>query len=155
MTSNYIDELATRIYRAAEPDVEPDGDLLLYRIYAVLALAKGEAVTDADVHDAWAAWAATVQPGHRSLVEFHDLPGHIQQLDVPYTRAIRAVAREQCLAGEGRQGGGRAAMNGAISTPVLKLRDMSGDSTIADNDKSRQAGQRLRDMVTGIGPVTG
>lgn len=48
-----------------------------------------------------------------------------------------------------------AAHSGDRRTDVLKLRDMSGYSTIADNDKSRQAGQRLRDMVTGIGPVTG
>lgn len=96
---NYIDELATKIHRAAPPDTEPWDWLPLYRIYAVLALAKGEAVSDTDVHDAWAAWAATYQPDHRSLIEFYDLPKHTRELDTPYAAAIRSVARERWFAG--------------------------------------------------------
>lgn len=94
MTSDisYIDEIAIAIHQKAEPLAEPTEDLPLYRYYAVLLLAKGEAVTDEDIHNAYAAWACEYQPDLRSLVPFGALPEYVQQLDSPYTEAIRAVA---------------------------------------------------------------
>ena len=92
---NYIDELAGDIYRESEPDPRPLGwyeDRILYRMYAVLALAKGEAVTNEDVHDAWSAWACEDNDTHPSLVPFDELAPHVQRLDEPYTMAIRRVA---------------------------------------------------------------
>lgn len=90
---NYIDELAHAIQQDAE-DGEPmgEGEMPLYRIYAVLALVKGEATTAEDVHDAWAAWTAGNRPWHKSLVPFSELPSEVQALDEPYVRAIRQAA---------------------------------------------------------------
>ena len=93
---SYIDELAADIRGALPPDLIPSGDTsALFRIYAVLALAKGEDVELEDVHDAWAAWMSGHDPGHRSLIPFSQLSGEVQRSDVPYVDAIRAVARER------------------------------------------------------------
>lgn len=89
--NSYIDRIAIAIHEAAEPLTDPTEDLSLYRFYAVLLLAKGEAVTDEDVHNAYAAWASEHQPDLRSLVPFGALPEHVQQLDRPYTAAIHTV----------------------------------------------------------------
>lgn len=92
--TNYIDELAKEIFW--ESNTDDDGfwfeDRLLYRAYALLLLAKGEAVTTEDVHNAWAVWAAEYDENHRSLVPFEKLEPRIQDLDEPYARAIRNVA---------------------------------------------------------------
>jgi hypothetical protein len=93
---NYIDQLATEIRRLAEPVPTPfDGDSLLYRVYAVLCLAKGEAVTAEDVHNAWAVWALEKDSQHLSLIPFDALPAVVQQLDEPYVAATRQVAAER------------------------------------------------------------
>jgi hypothetical protein len=94
---NYIDQLAQNIYRLAEsPNAAPmtDYDRPLYRMYALLALAKGEAVTRKDVHDAWSAWCANDRPDHRSLVTFDQLSEEVQAMDQPYVDAIHEVARQ-------------------------------------------------------------
>lgn len=90
---NYIDDLAEDIYESVEGHVPANrDDLALYRIYAVLCLSKGQAVTNEDVHNAWAAWQAEMNPEHRSLVPFRELSPATQALDEPYRDAIRAVA---------------------------------------------------------------
>ena len=92
---SYVDDLAAAIRGALSPELIPSGDTsTLFRIYAVLALAKGEDVVLEDVHDAWAAWMSGHDPGHRSLLPFADLPAEVQRADQPYVAAIRAVARE-------------------------------------------------------------
>jgi hypothetical protein len=92
---SYVDELAGAIRGAVPPELIPGGDTsMLFRIYAVLALAKGEDVVLEDVHDAWAAWMSGQDPGHRSLLPFADLPPDVQGADEPYLAAIREVTRE-------------------------------------------------------------
>lgn len=93
---NYIDALADRIWQLAEPKAVrmSNGDLPLYRLYAVLARAKGTATTPEDVHDAWSAWMSGLVANHRSLVPFSDLEPHVQHLDDLYVAAIHAAARE-------------------------------------------------------------
>jgi len=87
----YIDEIACQIMREAG---HADLDWLdLFRIYAVLALAKGEATTAEDVHDAWSAFMMPRAPSHVSLVPFDQLRPETQALDEPYVQAIHAVAR--------------------------------------------------------------
>jgi hypothetical protein len=93
--ATYLDELACRIAALAEPGagMGPD-DLKLYRLYALLARAKGEATTLEDVHDAWSIWQADIRPDHKSLVPFARLHPEVQALDAPYRDAIHAAARE-------------------------------------------------------------
>ena len=68
---SYIDEIAGAIRCLIPPALIPDGDTtVLFRSYAVLALAKGERVRLEDVHDAWAAWMSGQDPEHGSLKPF-------------------------------------------------------------------------------------
>lgn len=92
---NYIDTIADAILReTGGPGLFDIAlcDRILYRMYAVLALAKGTRVEDKDVHDAWAAWESGIIPDHRSLIPFRDLDSAVRLLDRRFTNAIRTVA---------------------------------------------------------------
>ncbi|GAA1891093.1 hypothetical protein GCM10009837_11560 [Streptomyces durmitorensis] len=90
----YLDPLANLIRSCLPPDAEPPADSGdLFRIYAVLLLAKGEQVTDEDVHNAWSAWMQSVDSTHEALLPFHDLTAETRAFDAPYAEAIRAAAR--------------------------------------------------------------
>lgn len=91
---SYIDKLATRIQSSIDLGAVDDEDLLLYRIYAVLLLAKGKNVTSEDVHNAWAVWACEHEPDSRNLVPFKDLPEDVQHKDDPYAEIIRRIAEQ-------------------------------------------------------------
>jgi hypothetical protein len=92
----YIDALGDAIRRVVPPELLPEGDTApLFRLYAVLALAKGESAVLEDVHDAWAAWMAGQNPKHKSLKPLQELPPATRAADQPYLDAIRAVARER------------------------------------------------------------
>ncbi|MEU6867519.1 hypothetical protein ABZ924_30495 [Streptomyces sp. NPDC046876] len=91
----YLDPLADLIRTCLPPDAEPpDDSAALFRMYAVLLRAKGEEVTDEDVHDAWAAWMQTVNSAHEALIPFDDLDPETRAFDAPYAEAIRAAARQ-------------------------------------------------------------
>ena len=91
---NYLDEIADAIRRAAQPEALPDDETTdLFRLYAVLLLAKGSAVTCADVHNAWVAWMISKGECHPSLVPFEKLDAKKQEEDAPFVEAIRNVAR--------------------------------------------------------------
>jgi hypothetical protein len=97
---NYIDALADAIREQVPPDLVPDGDTtVLFRIYALLALVRGDGVQCEDVHDAWSAWISASDPGHPSVVAYADLTPDVQAADAPYAEAIRAVARRRGLHG--------------------------------------------------------
>jgi hypothetical protein len=90
----YLDAAAESIRRHVPDEALPDGDTdLLFRLYAVLMLAKGADVTAADVHNAWCAWMQTSDPDHESLRPFRDLNREKQAADEPYAEAIRAASR--------------------------------------------------------------
>jgi hypothetical protein len=92
---NYVDDIAQRIKRAVPPDVLPDGETdLLFRMYAVLALAMGEKVGAEHVHDAWSAWMSQSDPGHESIEPFDRLSEDVRAQDEPFAEAIRKVAAE-------------------------------------------------------------
>jgi hypothetical protein len=92
----YLDEVATDIRNAVPPDALPDGDTRsLFLSYAVLLLAKGEAVTQEDVHNAWVAWAASMGGDREAMVPFSELSLVIQAEDLPFVIAIRAVAQSR------------------------------------------------------------
>jgi hypothetical protein len=70
-----------------EPDLAP-----LFRIYAVLLLARGTQVTAADVHNAWAAWMLGHNAHHEQLKPFDQLDVDVAARDDRYVEAIRRVA---------------------------------------------------------------
>lgn len=91
---NYLDAIADEI-RAQVPDeaVPDDKDTRdLFRLYAVLMLAKGEAVSRKDVHNAWVAWMSARGQMHSSMRPFAELPDDTKAEDSPFVRAIRIVA---------------------------------------------------------------
>jgi hypothetical protein len=90
---NYIDKIAEAIRCEVSPDKLPDEEAVsLFRLYAVLALAKGTSVTLQDVHNAWAAWMIERDPEHESIKPFSELSSGVKKEDEPYLNAIRAVA---------------------------------------------------------------
>ena len=96
---NYIDDIAFLIYCKTVPknaviDISQE-DWRLYRIYAVLCLAKGVETQNIDVHDAWSAWRSDTNPEHVSCIPFDDLPSRTQEMDIEYRDAIRQVSKEQ------------------------------------------------------------
>ena len=91
---SYLDEVAAQV-RAAAPEstlAEHDAQAL-FRLYAVLALVKGERTDAADVHHAWSAWKAERDPGNPDIRPFGDLDQPTRAADEPFAEAIRAVAR--------------------------------------------------------------
>jgi hypothetical protein len=94
----YLDALAEEIRRAVPSDALPGEDTSsLFRIYAVLLIAKGEAVTREDVHNAWVAWMLDKGETHESMVPFADLSAETQAEDSPFMVAVRTVARRHAL----------------------------------------------------------
>ena len=90
---SYIDELAAQIRQQVPPEVLPvDDTRQLFRMYALLALAKGTAVTPADVHNAWAVWMLERNPDHSAIRPFDELTAAAQASDEPFAEAIRSVA---------------------------------------------------------------
>jgi hypothetical protein len=70
----------------------PEGSDSLFLLYALLLRSKGEQVTAADVHDAWATWMELQNPLHAAIVPFDELPAATQGMDLPYVQAIHAAA---------------------------------------------------------------
>jgi hypothetical protein len=90
---SYLDPIAREIAARVGDDLLPEGDTeRLFRIYAVLARAKGADVGPEDVHDAWAAWMQERDPGHPAIRPYSELDAPTQAADLPYVEAIRAVA---------------------------------------------------------------
>lgn len=89
----YLDRLAHEIELKVPPELMPAEDVRpLFRLYAVLALAKGPEVSARDVHDAWSAWTLGRDPEHTSIKPFEELDHETQAADLPFVAAIRAVA---------------------------------------------------------------
>jgi hypothetical protein len=89
----YLDELAIEIERQVPAELRPEGDTRsLFRLYALLALAKGRSADAVDVHNVWVAWMQERDPSHRSIKRFEDLDLETQASDEPFVAAIRAVA---------------------------------------------------------------
>lgn len=93
--TNYL-EVEARFIREQVPagTVIPDDSDLLFLIYAVLKRAKGGAVANSDVHDAWAAWMTFTRGDHPAIVPYSDLSLSTQLEDAPFTAAIRTAGRD-------------------------------------------------------------
>jgi hypothetical protein len=90
---SYLDELAAQIAREVPSEMLPRRDTaLLFRLYALLMLAKGTAVTATDVHNAWAIWMQEADPGHPAIRPYEDLDPTAQASDEPFVAAIKTVA---------------------------------------------------------------
>ena len=86
---SYLDDIAGEIERRVDPRLLPsDGSRELFRLYAVLALAKGPAVRVDDIHDAWVAWELGRDACHRSIKPFDELDAETQAADEPFARAV-------------------------------------------------------------------
>lgn len=92
----YLDDTAQAIKARVPREALPEGDTqTLFRIYAVLALAKGSQVDAEDVHNAWVVWMAERDPRHSSIKPFQELDANTRRSDDPYVGAIRSVAAER------------------------------------------------------------
>lgn len=92
----YLNDIARAIRDEVPAAALPEGTTLdLFRLYAVLLLAKGHNVTHEDVHNAWVAWMASRDADHDALVPFSALDADAQAEDSPFVTAIRAVARRR------------------------------------------------------------
>jgi hypothetical protein len=86
----YLDDLAAQIEDEVPAEVLPGDDTgLLFRLYALLALAKGSAVTPNDVHNAWAVWMQETDPDHHAIRPYNELDAATQAADGPFVAAIR------------------------------------------------------------------
>lgn len=91
---NYITAIASQIREQIDPGKLPDEGLdQLFASYALLALSRGEDVSDEDVHDAWSVWATQFDPQNDSLVPYDDLSAAVQEQDTIFRDAIRKVAK--------------------------------------------------------------
>lgn len=89
-----MDEDADLIRSLVSPDVTvPEESGGLFVLYAVLMRAKGQDVSAADVHDAWAAWKQTAARDNPHLVPFDELAAETKAEDEPFADAIRAAAK--------------------------------------------------------------
>lgn len=90
----YLDHWAEKIRSKVPSSKQPRADdQALFRIYAVLLLAKGEAVSAEDVHNAWSAWMGEIDPDHAALVPFSELPPETAADDQVYVMAIQETAQ--------------------------------------------------------------
>ena len=91
----YIDEAGLQVRQVLRPGVPiPPEQKLLYQLYGLLMLTRGEDCTSKDVHDAWAVWAAQSRSDDPFLIPFEELPEEVQKLDNRYAAAIRMAAKQ-------------------------------------------------------------
>lgn len=92
----YLDPIADAIKSFVPPDRMPDEEASdLFRLYAVLLLAKGTSVTQSDIHDAWSAWMTLRDENHKSLVPYEYLDTATQVEDAVFVEAVRKAAKSE------------------------------------------------------------
>jgi hypothetical protein len=92
VSSDYIGDVAADIRSRLDTAIIPPHADKLLRLYALLALVVGEAVSARNVHDAWCVWMREQNAGHAALVPFDQLDPAVQRQDEPFAVAIRASA---------------------------------------------------------------
>lgn len=89
----YLDDLALAIRKEIPEKLLPkEGVDSLLRSYAVLLRAKGVAVTQSDVHDAWSAWMFERRGAHDDLIPYDELSARTKDQDRVFAEAIRRAA---------------------------------------------------------------
>jgi hypothetical protein len=90
---SYISDLADEIRGEVPEHLLPAQNAdLLFLLYALVLLVKGERVGPEDVHNAWAVWMTHAGESHESLVPFRELSKATKEEDEPFVRAIKTVA---------------------------------------------------------------
>ena len=91
-----MDKIASAVRQRVPDEVLGDegGADDLFRLYGLLALAKGIDTTAEDVHNAWVVWMVQRGEDHQSLRPFVELPAETQDKDRPFVAAIHAACRE-------------------------------------------------------------
>lgn len=89
---NYVERLRAKI---AEQMPE---HTLLVDFYTLIGLIFGSAVTEEDVHHAWAVWRNQSLPSHKDLVPFEDLSAEVQASDTKYVEIIRKAVKDSYVA---------------------------------------------------------
>lgn len=84
---NYFEEVMSSL-----EEKMGDRDKGLLTLYALLVLSKGSETSCEDVHDAWSGWINLVNPEHKYLVPFNELPEMVQAYDEFFRDAILEVA---------------------------------------------------------------
>ncbi len=93
MAVSYLDRIAETIRVGLLEDALPNGDTqLLFRIYALLALAKGQDTNGADVHHGWVVWMLSRGEEHPAMIPYSALPASKRAEDEPFAEAIRRTA---------------------------------------------------------------
>lgn len=88
MRENYVKNAKEVLRKTFEEKNLVVGDSLL-DLYTLLLLTKGLKTTNKDVHEAWAIYTNQINPRHKSLIPFDDLTKPVQDLDTPYSEAIK------------------------------------------------------------------
>lgn len=90
----YLKQIAEDIRKYVPKESLPNEKSdLLFLIYAVLALAKRDKVTNEDVHNAWVAWMMTIDDNHESLVKYAELSDSTKKEDNIYLSAIKEAVK--------------------------------------------------------------
>lgn len=97
----YLEKVAQEIGQRVPDNLMPPDAHGLLLMYAVLARAKGTAVTAEDVHDAWAAWMIMRGEDHPAVRPFSELSADVRREDEPFVSAIHdAIADMESVTGE-------------------------------------------------------
>ena len=96
-TKNYIDELADDIGERCDTNNER-----LLRMYALLGLVRGTAVTPTNVHDAWAAWTAGLGLQNPAIIPLDILSKDDGDPVQEHCRMVRDVASAIAFAVEAK-----------------------------------------------------
>lgn len=101
----YLDEIAAAIRANVPADRVPSGDSdALFLLYAVLLRAKGRAVTQSDVHDAWSVWISSRDGDHEAVVPYDQLSEDVKREDRVFATAIQKTADQFELESGSRPG---------------------------------------------------
>lgn len=114
---SYIEEVQEALHlRVDDYDQWGENPSRLLDLYALLVVTKGEQTTLEDIHDAWALHTSRINPEHRYLVPFNELPEDVAEYDRPYLEAVHEVALERrATAAKAKESGGGSTRGSRVS----------------------------------------
>lgn len=89
----YLERVAQHIRDEVPNEALPPEDTgLLFLLYGVLLLAKGQDVSAEDVHNAWTVWMTSKGETHPAMIPYAELATATQAEDEVFVRAIHRAA---------------------------------------------------------------